>query len=546
MQESSSRGGWRCSAAVAWAVGALWVAGCGSSDEPGGNPGLDGEEPPSSCTPVTCESQAKNCGALDDGCGNTVECGTCAAGQVCGTDASANVCIIDPETVAGDWPMFRHDVSGTGRAPGIFTQAQARSLTLSWTSQTQGYANANPVVVGDTVYIVSGAGWLNALNAQDGKRKWRQSIGVTPPQADDNDPATPQPCWGYTFGPVGAPAVVGSRVYATGGDGKVYSFDKDSGEPGWATPLATASKQEALWSSVFPLKDKLFIGISTIGESNCGVISGRVEVLDQATGALSGTWFVDPELKRPGAPIWTQPAYDPRNNRLYVSTGNLEEGQVATDIPLAQAVVAINPDTLATLDYYQPVPNPFPEDFDFGAAPSLFDTIDGRHLLAVANKNGYVYAFDRDNLAAGEVWNYRISDRGVSPDLGESTIVSAAFAKNTLFVGGGKTVDGRPGAVAALDPATGTQKWIFYPKGYVLGSLTAAGDTVLVASTDRPPNEVSYGPGTFYVLSQATGEVLFEYATPISLFAQPTYANGSIYFGDVYGVVYALRPRATL
>ncbi len=36
------------------------------------------------CTPVSCETQNIGCGPAGDGCGNALNCGTCAAGQTCG------------------------------------------------------------------------------------------------------------------------------------------------------------------------------------------------------------------------------------------------------------------------------------------------------------------------------------------------------------------------------------------------------------------------------------------------------------------------------
>jgi hypothetical protein len=35
------------------------------------------------CTPTTCAAQGKTCGDVADGCGGTLNCGTCATGQVC-------------------------------------------------------------------------------------------------------------------------------------------------------------------------------------------------------------------------------------------------------------------------------------------------------------------------------------------------------------------------------------------------------------------------------------------------------------------------------
>jgi hypothetical protein len=46
------------------------------------------------CTPQTCTQLNFNCGKVNDGCGHTIDCGTCAPGAICGGGANpmANVC----------------------------------------------------------------------------------------------------------------------------------------------------------------------------------------------------------------------------------------------------------------------------------------------------------------------------------------------------------------------------------------------------------------------------------------------------------------------
>jgi hypothetical protein len=43
------------------------------------------------CTPITCASVGANCGPMADGCGGSIDCGTCSGLQVCGF-ATPNVC----------------------------------------------------------------------------------------------------------------------------------------------------------------------------------------------------------------------------------------------------------------------------------------------------------------------------------------------------------------------------------------------------------------------------------------------------------------------
>jgi hypothetical protein len=55
-----------------------------------------GYRPDSWCTPTTCCALNANCGSLPDGCGGTLDCGTCTAPLSCGGDGTPNHCGIIP------------------------------------------------------------------------------------------------------------------------------------------------------------------------------------------------------------------------------------------------------------------------------------------------------------------------------------------------------------------------------------------------------------------------------------------------------------------
>lgn len=433
-----------------------------------------------------------------------------------------------PQAATGDdWPFYRRDFAGSGASSGALTLADARGLRLAFTASIAGGSDANPVVSGGTVYIAGGYGNLLALDAATGAVQWSQPIGLS----------SKGPCAPYQQGPIGAAAVAGQSVFAAGGDGRIYAFDKDSGAPLWVTPIADTLANDFVWSSVFPVNGALYLGVATLGESKCGENPGRVVSLDQATGAVLGTWWAD-EAQGKGGGVWTSPAWDPLSGRLFVTTGTVADGvKDPSTKPWQQAFVAIDPATMQTLDSFQPVKTDFFTDWDFGASPTLVDS-GGLGLVIAANKNGIVYALDRNNLAAGPLWTYVISGPGASPDLGESTIVSAAWANGRVFVGGGRSADGAfPGSVAALDPATGAPSWLMHPDGFVLPGLAAAGDVVFALSSHAADRT-----GTIYALDQATGEVVFTLPTAGRLFAQPTFANGVLYVVDDAGTLYALKP----
>ncbi|MFP2899448.1 tryptophan synthase alpha chain, partial [Corallococcus sp. 4LFB] len=69
----------------------LWTA-CGRTLPDDTTSRLLSRQPPSFCTPMTCESQGLDCGYAIDGCGGTLHCGECAEGQACGGGGLPNVC----------------------------------------------------------------------------------------------------------------------------------------------------------------------------------------------------------------------------------------------------------------------------------------------------------------------------------------------------------------------------------------------------------------------------------------------------------------------
>jgi outer membrane protein assembly factor BamB len=148
-----------------------------------------------------------------------------------------------------------------------------------------------------------------------------------------------------------------------------------------------------------------------------------------------------------------------------------------------------------------------------------------------------VYAFDRTRLGAGAVWQYRVSASGSSPDLGESTISSPAYSNGLVFVAGGATTNGQPGKIAALDAATGAERWAIYPDGFVLPGLTLSGEVLFAAVSNAQTFK-----GQLLVVAQATGETAYVWPTPTEIWGQPTYANGTLYVGDVGTGLWALSP----
>jgi hypothetical protein len=95
-------------------------------------PGACGGAPPKpdaggGCTPVTCASVHAQCGYISDGCGGTVDCGSCSGGASCGRsdNGQENTCLTplckdmtvntEPEILVAYQPAAGQSVSQNGQ-----------------------------------------------------------------------------------------------------------------------------------------------------------------------------------------------------------------------------------------------------------------------------------------------------------------------------------------------------------------------------------------------------------------------------------------------
>jgi hypothetical protein len=92
-------------------------------------PGDCGGAPPATdgCVPATCASVRAQCNTIYDGCGNAIDCGSCASGETCGQSDNGrnNVCIpglcrdqsvnTEPEILVGYEPALGQTVSQSGQ-----------------------------------------------------------------------------------------------------------------------------------------------------------------------------------------------------------------------------------------------------------------------------------------------------------------------------------------------------------------------------------------------------------------------------------------------
>ena len=274
------------------------------------------------------------------------------------------------------------------------------------------------------------------------------------------------------------------------------------------------------------------------------------------------TWSGD-SAEFGGGPTWMTGTYDAETDTIFWPTGNPGpdyDGSIRQGANLYScSVLALDPNTGKLKWYFQFTPHDT-HDWDATETPVLIDAMfrgKMRKLMIHADRNAFYYVLDRETgqflhgkAFSHQTWAKGLDDQGhpvvkpgtdptpegtyTCPDANGATNWAAPSydPKNNLFIvavreacaiytsktreprpGAGYTgtgqqedeIVGAPGAIRALDPATGDTRWNFpiqegSPAAGVLGT---AGGVVFAASKD----------GYLIALDAANGKPLWRYQT---------------------------------
>lgn len=449
--------------------------------------------------------------------------GALLVGCACSASSPANPSPIRLETyLANDG---RTAYFAGERTPATGNPAEPAVL---WAAHATDSISAQPLVSGGVIYWGSWDGYEHA-STTSGALVWSTALGR----------ATDDRCSPPAAGVAGTPTVATVRgravLYVAGGNADFFALDARTGSVIWKTALGTAPA-EFIWGSPALYGSSLYVGVSAFGE--CTPSPGRLVQVDAATGAVRHVFEVVPRGCSGGG-LWGSPAIDANAGLVFVATGDADSADCSLPTPYGQAVLALRASDLRLVDFWQVPEQDRVPDGDFGTTPTLFTArIDGqqRDLVAVANKNGIDYAFDRTHVGRGPTWRAVIARGGSCPYCGDGSIASSAFDGTRLYVAGGATTIGGAscsGGLRALDPATGAAIWqLCLMGGPVLAGVVSAPGLVLAGS----------GPELVGAAS-ASGQVVYRFADSdrASAFLAPVWlAGGVVYAGTSRGNLYAL------
>jgi outer membrane protein assembly factor BamB len=479
-------------------------------------------------------------------CAGTVAC-VAAAVSVAVAPASGAASAAPKVAVgATDWPAYEHGAAHSSTLVGdsAITTANAATLHAAWTF-TAGAAtaagqpgrafDASPSVVNGVVYLGSRTGMFYALKATTGAVVWKRQL--------DYGSNTVCPAKGIVgTATVAADPVSGAlAVYAPGGH-DLYALNATTGAVLWkkAVGPATANGEATYfnWASPTVIGGHVYIGLAANCEAH--LIRGGVVELSQHTGALQHTYYAVPAGKV-GASVWSSVASD--GTSVWATTGNPDPTGAA--VYQGFSIVRLSAATLAVQDLWT-IPQSVTIDLDFGSSPTLFPAVIGgvaTNLVGACNKNGVFYAWNRQQLTAGPVWQFQAGNP--DSDAG-ACLTSAAYSAPTkqLFVAANQTTVGAvavPGSLRSLNPATGAALWVQPLACMPNGSPTINATTEVLAVPLYGPCSASGHVGVA-LYNATTGALLRTLTTAGPMFAQPVFAEGKLFVADESGKLVAYSP----
>jgi outer membrane protein assembly factor BamB len=314
---------------------------------------------------------------------------------------------------AADWGSYNNAPDGTRWSPlaqvtaaNVAGLRRACALDLGERTPMQ----SGPVVVGGVLYVTS-AKRTWAMDAATCRLRWQHTYAYHPKPAFDLKTNR-----GVAY--VTADDGRGGRrplLVRGANDGRVYAVDARTGREVWNVGAGDPGRGETFpaapvaWT---PPGGRPLVFLGNAGGDNYAV-TGRLMAFDAATGsrvwsfdfvpragAAAGTWPAETDsVPRAGATTWTTYTLDTLAGTVYVPTGNASPNFLPQLRPgtndHTNSVVALDARTGAFRRAYKVLALDS-HDYDVAAAPVLLAPGGGAPVVAVAGKDGYLHAFDRD------------------------------------------------------------------------------------------------------------------------------------------------------
>jgi polyvinyl alcohol dehydrogenase (cytochrome) len=385
------------------------------------------------------------------------------------------------QLASGDWRSWGRDLADSRFQPDPgFSAAQVPKLKLRWTFAYPGRAAfGQPAVAGDLLLAGGTGGRLFALDAKSGCTHWNYDAGALIRT-------------GIVIDQVPAARTTGqrARLVAWFGDDKgiLHAVDVRDGKSLWAVqldehPIVRLVGTPQLHAGILYAPVSSFEEVAAADPKYpCCTFRGSLVAVDAASGKLLWRAYTVREPAAPiaasgqtlsgpaGGSIFSAPTIDAEHGLIYAGTGDSYTNVVSDS---TNAVIALKLTDGARVWTHQVLkndawillcsgkptgncPSPLGPDFDFASSPMLIRSAAGAVLVAGA-KSGIVYALAPHS--GGRLLWQRALAAGTSNGAilwGPATDGTRAYIATSEY---NPQERNGPGALVALDPATGAVLW---------------------------------------------------------------------------------------
>jgi outer membrane protein assembly factor BamB len=434
-----------------------------------------------------------------------------------------------------DWTTWGFDSARTGYNPHevVLSPKAARSLRQKWTFNAGAVINTQPMVAAgvtvtihherttaDLVFVGTEHGGFFAINATNGRLVWsRQGPGGHGSLGYRLSACADIP--DHHFGISSAPLVdrVSNTIFVAGGDGKLYALDMSTGSTrrGWPVRITGDPSHEHVWSSLTRSTDgAIYVSVG----SDCDIVPyrGRVAKVRIASHQVVASWSPVPRFASGGA-IWGWGGVSvDRRGHVFTGTGNVfgpsEHAYYAEHVVRLTKNLRVQSSNFVTQ---------IKADDDIASAPTLYQAPRCPPQLAVMQKHGWLYIYNRNALGFGPMQIIRMdSAHDFIGGPAWDPVTHMVYVSHAHDSFGGHFVNG----IAALRVGRHCRLGLAWQRR---SPHTGVPSAPIVAG-----GVVYYGNGIgrrLLAYNAATGKPVWNSGTTVKggIFAAPTVVNGSLY-----------------
>lgn len=320
-----------------------------------------------------------------------------------------------------DWTTFAGNMQRQGfdASESVLTRATVPQLTEHWRQDLNGPILTQPTVVRnvptaaggqDLVFAANMYGAVFGLNANTGAIVWKTRLGQTASGCEDFAAS------GGRIGVIETPTIdlPRLRLLVVDGAGRLHALRLGSGAEASRFPIQLIDPANRGLSFVYgsPALHGGTLYVATSSACDTGPMQGQIIEVDLGGPQVVGRWFTTGEGGPSGGGVWGYGgvSLEPDGSALYAATGNAFENP--QNFGYAEHVVKLDSalNVLAADG-----PSPRGSDDDFGATPLLFHPTGCPPLLAVMQKSGELFLYDRTQIGNGPTQTLQIaqgSDNG--------------------------------------------------------------------------------------------------------------------------------------